>query len=299
MDLHASLAPLSSPAFIARPDALQSAVACLAADLGEAPAEVRTTRAGHPCVGLTTSYVLYVAYDDLTHARIQAEAQRLVWAANCGLSVPEVVARGSSWLVTVRAANDQPRSNGSYAAAAIANAQRISVATCPPPMGGGNQAHHCVRTPVLRLGHARVLRAGRMLGSMFPYHEYRSLKRAVAGLPKDRLAHGDFRPNNVLFDRMQRSVTVVDWEDLAYRPAHYDLCSLWPRLASEVDRDMVLDAALAKSTDRAALGLLHHWLSVHDLANFVTKPELRSAENIAAAKERAAESRANFKRWCT
>lgn len=298
MSLQAALATLSSPAFVARPDALHSAVACLAVELGEEPSHVRI-RAGHPCLGLTTSYALYVAYDDLTHARIQAEAKRLVWAASCGLSVPHVVAHGPSWLITGRVANDWPPSDGSYAAAAVATAQRISTATCPPQMQDADQTDSYVRTTFLRRGHARVLRLGRMLESRFPYDEYRSIKRAVAGLPKDRLAHGDFRPNNVLFDRKQRSVTVVDWEDLAYRPAHYDLCSLWPRLASGSDRDIVLHAALAESTDRAALGLLHHWLSLHDLANHVTKPKLRSADNIAAAKERVAESRANFKRWCT
>jgi aminoglycoside phosphotransferase len=258
-------------------------------ELGETPVPVRF-RPGRPWIGLTSSYALYVAYDARTHARIRSERQRLLWAAGCGVPVPAVVAHGPAWLVTARAAGHEPLSDGSFASAVVSATRRIGAATPPPGLGHGRETPGWNR---VRTWHLSLL-----LERTVSWHEYRSLGRAVAGLTKDQLAHGDFSIDNVLFDRRDQSVTLIDWELLSYKPAHYDLCKLWPRLALDTDRDIVLEAALAGTRDRAALGLLHHWLAMRYLVGLVRTPRSeQDPDRIATMAARVAESRRNAKRW--
>ncbi|MGH9038126.1 MAG: hypothetical protein ACRD0O_20400, partial [Acidimicrobiia bacterium] len=74
-----------------------------------------------------------------------------------------------------------------------------------------------------------------------------------------------------------------------------------PRLPEAEDRDRVLDAALAAGPDRAALGVLHHWLAVRYLADLVTRvprPQWSPAR-IGQAVRRLTEARANAAAWGT
>lgn len=271
---------------------LHATVARLAGELGETPVQV-ATRPGQAWVGLTSHHAVHVAYDCASEARVHLEAERLLWAGRCGLPVPEVVLCGSSWLITTRAMHYEPLPGRLDVSAAVGAARIISAAVSPPP--------HVYRRHPAHGGSRwmRVLRVGRLLHSPVPQLEFKRLRRAFGGLRRDRLAHGNFRPRNILFDRARGMVTVVDWEFLTYQPAHYDLCFLWPRLTSPVDRDHVLEAAFADTSNRAALGVVHRWLAMRYLADLVTRaPRWRwDVDRIAEATQRVAEARANAASW--
>ena len=260
--------------------------------LGEAP-RVVTTRPGQPRVGLTASSAIHIAYDDRTRARIREEAERLRWAARQGIPVPAVLDVRPEWLVTSRAVNDDATGGRRYVEAAISAADAISGATEPPPS---------VRGPVPAHGGGR--RAGaqrlyRMLRSPLSPREFREARAAAARLPRDTLAHGDYVLHNILFDQSRQAVTIIDWEYLTYAPAHFDLLMLWPRLPDARDRAMVLEAVARQAGDRAAAGVLHHWLAVRYLADLVTKlpPGQWARDRITAAVDRVGEARGNAARW--
>ncbi|MGH9039008.1 MAG: aminoglycoside phosphotransferase family protein, partial [Acidimicrobiia bacterium] len=271
---------------------LHATVARLAGQLGEVPVPV-ATRPGQPWVGLTSRFAVHVAHDEASRARIHVEAGRLLWAARFRLPVPEVVECGSGWLLTTRAPNHEPLPDGRYVAAAIDGARMISgVPTPPPDLYGRHPAHGGSR----RVG---AVRLARLLRSPIRPSEFRMLRRSVGQLARDRLAHGDFHPRNILFDRARGSVVVIDWEFLSYQPANYDLCLLWPRLPSASDRDAVLEAALDDAPDLASLGLLHRWLAVRYLADLVTKTAAQQWDKgcIALAVARVVEARVNAATW--
>jgi hypothetical protein len=271
---------------------IEETLARAASVLGEQPRMV-PTRPGQPRVGLTTQCAIHVAYNDRTRARIREEAERLRWAARCGIPVPEVRDQRPEWLITARAVNDEVTTGAPYVAAAVAAARAIATAPEPPPsVRGPAPAHGGGR----RAGAERLYR---ILRSPLSPAEFRSARAAAAGLPRDTLAHGDYVLHNVLFDSKLASVTVIDWEFLNHAPAGFDLCVLWPRLPEAEDRDRVLDAAIGAAGDRRALGVLHHWLAVRYLADLVTRPPRRqwSRERIAQAVRRLSEARANAAAW--
>jgi hypothetical protein len=260
--------------------------------LGEQPRLV-TTRPGQPQVGLTTQCAIHIAYDDRTRSRIREEADRLRWAARCGIPVPQVQDQRPEWLITVRAVNDEVTSGAPYVDAAVAAARAIAAAPEPPPsVRGPAPAHGGGR----RAGAQRLYR---ILRSPLSPAEFRTARAAAARLRRDTLAHGDYVLHNILFDSARSSVTVIDWEFLNPAPAGFDLCMLWPRLSEASDRDRVLEAALADVPDRADLGVLHHWLAVRYLADLVTRvprPQW-SRERITQAVRRLSEARANAASW--
>ena len=271
---------------------IEETLAQAAGVLGEQPSVV-ATRAGQPTVGLTTQCAVHIAYDDRTRARIQEEADRLRWAARCGIPVPEIRDQRPEWLITTRAVNDAVTSGTAYVEAAVAAARAIATAPEPPPS---------VRGPAPAHGGGRkagAQRLYRILRSPLSPAEFKSTRAAAAALPRDTLAHGDFVLHNILFDRSKATVTVIDWEFLNYHPAGFDLCVLWPRLPEADDRERVLGAALAAAPDRAALAVLHHWLAVRYLADLVTRfprPQW-SRERIAQAVRRLDEARAHAESW--
>lgn len=271
---------------------IEETLAQVAKVLGEQPRLV-ATRPGQPRVGLTTQCAIHVAYDERTRSRIREEAERLLWAARCGIPVPEVLDQRPEWLITARAVNDEVTSGAPYVDAAVAAARAIAAAPEPPPsVRGPAPAHGGGR----RAGAKRLYR---ILRSPLSPAEFRSARSAAAGLPRDTLAHGDYVLHNILFDSQRGRVTVIDWEFLNPAPAGFDLCMLWPRLPEAPDRDRVLDAALAAVPDRSALGVLHHWLAVRYLADLVTRPPRSqwSRERISQAVHRLAEARANAAAW--
>jgi Phosphotransferase enzyme family len=260
--------------------------------LGERPHLV-LTRPGQPWVGLTADCAIHIAYDEVTRSRIVEEAARLRWAARQGIPVPEVRDSRPEWLVTQRAVDDGATGGRRYVEAAVAAAQAISRAAEPPPS---------VRGPLPSHGGGRwagMVRLGRILRSPLSPTEFRRARAAAAALPQQALAHGDFVLHNILFDGSRGSVTVIDWEFLRYAPAHYDLLLLWPRLAAEEDRAVVMEAVLSTTQDRRSVGVLHHWLSIRLLADLVTKtpPRAWAEDRVDEAVRRVAEARTNAAAW--
>jgi hypothetical protein len=260
--------------------------------LGERPRLV-LTRPGQPWVGVTADCAIHIAYDELTRSRIQEEAARLKWAARQGIPVPAVRDSRPEWLVTERAADDGATGGRRYVEAAVAAAQAISTATEPPPS---------VRGPLPSHGGGRwagMVRLSRIVRSPLSPREFRRARAAAAALPQKALAHGDFVLHNILFDAARGTVTVIDWEFLRYAPAHFDLLLLWPRLAAEEDRAVVMEAVLRTTQDRRAVGALHHWLSVRLLADLVTKtpPRAWAEDRVGEAVRRVAEARSNAAAW--
>jgi hypothetical protein len=273
---------------------IEETLAQAAGVLGEQP-RVLTTRPGQPTVGLTAQCAIHIAYDDRTRARIREEAERLEWAARCGIPVPEIRDQRPEWLITARAVNDEVHSGKAYVEAAVAAARAIATAPEPPPS---------VRGPAPAHGGGRkagAQRLYRIVRSPLSPAEFKATRAAAAALPRDTLAHGDYVLHNILFDRAHDRVTVIDWEFLNYHPAGFDLCVLWPRLPEAEDRERVLDAALAATPDRAALAVLHHWLAVRYLADLVTRlpPPEWSRDRISEAVRRLDEARAHAATWGT
>ena len=264
----------------------------VAAVVGERPRFV-TTRAGQPRVGLTTGCAVHIAHDDRTRNRIREEAERLEWAARNGIPVPAVVERRERWLVTTRAVNDGVTSGRAYVEAAIGAARAIAAAAEAPPS---------LRAPLAAHGGGRwagLVRLSRIVRSPLSPAEFRATRAAAARLPRDTLAHGDYVLHNILFDAAKASVTVIDWEFLTRAPAHQDLLMLWVRLEEADDRALVLEEVERTTTDRAAAGVLHHWLAVRLLTDLVTKfaPAEWNRGRIEATVERVKEARATRARW--
>lgn len=260
--------------------------------LGEQPALV-TTRAGQPWVGLTGRHAVHIAYDERTRKRIREEAERLAWAARQGIPVPAVVEITDEWLISERATDDKATSGERYVAGAIGAARAISgAAEDPPSLRGPVPAHGGGKR-------AAAERLYRILRSPLSPREFRAARAGAAKLPRDTLAHGDFVLHNVLFDAAHDRVTVIDWEYLTKAPPHFDLLMLWVRLPEEADRDAVIDEVLRTTRDRAAAGVLHHWLAVRLLADLVTKfpPARWPRDRIDQTVQRVAEARRNAAAW--
>jgi hypothetical protein len=260
--------------------------------LGEQPV-LLTTRAGQPRVGLTSRHAVHIAYDDRTRKRIREEAERLAWASRQQIPVPGVIELTDEWLITERATDDKISSGERYITAAIGAARAISgAAEDPPSLRGPVPAHGGGK----RAAAERLLRIVR---SPLSPREFRSARAAAAGLTRDTLAHGDYVLHNILFDSARDRVTIIDWEYLTRAPAHFDLLMLWVRLPEAADRDAVLDEVLRTTRDRAAAGVLHHWLAVRLLADLVTKfpPKEWPRDRIARTVERVAEARRNAAAW--
>ena len=271
---------------------IEEALAEVAAVVGERP-ELVHTRPGQPWVGLTAGHAVHIAHDDRTRARIRDEAERLAWAARNGIPVPDVVRVSPSWLVTTRAVNDGVTSGRAYVEGAIGAARAIAAAPEPPPS---------LRAPVAAHGGGRwagLVRLSRIVRSPLPPGEFRAVRAAAAGLRRDTLAHGDYVLHNILFDRARESVTIIDWEFLTRAPAHQDLLLLWPRLEQAEDRALVLEEVERTTGDRAAAGVLHHWLAVRYLADLVTKapPKEWNRPRIEAAVQRMNEARSTRAKW--
>ncbi len=271
---------------------IEEVIAEVTSVVGERP-QIVTTRPGQPWVGLTTGCAIHMAHDDRTRSRIREEAERLDWAARNGIPVPAVVERRDGWLVTTRAVNDGVTSGRPYVEAAVGAARAISGAAEPPPS---------LRAPVAAHGGgqwAGLVRLGRIVRSPLSPTEFRTARAAAAQLPRDTLAHGDYVLHNILFDASKSAVTVIDWEYLTRAPAHQDLLMLWPRLEEADDRALVLEEVERTTKDKAAAGVLHHWLAVRLLADLVTKfaPGDWDRRRIKATVERVKEARATRARW--
>lgn len=260
--------------------------------LGERP-DLVPTRPGSPRVGLTSRHAVYLGGDERACRRIQLEGERLLWAARNGLPVPQLVERGPGWLVTERAPDDGHKRGRAYVEAALRAAAAIEgVGELPPGLPAGTPFRKPSRRVVAE-------RTWRLLRGPVPLRDFVGLRRAFRSLPREVLAHGDFHPRNVLFNRGSGVTTVIDWEFVALAPRHSDLLLLWARLEERDDRQLVLEEVLKAGTDREQVALLHQWLAVRCVADMVTKLHPRDwpAERLSRSLERVAEASANAASW--
>ena len=242
-------------------------------------------------VALTPSFAVYLAVGEAARHRLPMEERRLRWAAAQGIPTPEVLERTEDWLITRRVRRDD-QGGPPFVAAVSDVAARIARITAPPAeiLGGGRLRRAPRRSVAVRLG--------RMAAGPVSVRAFLAARHAVAAIPSDTLAHGDFIPSNLPFDRAAGVIHVVDWEMLGFAPACTDLLTLWPHLLDSDDRAALLEAALVRARDRRALGAVHRWLTVRAVADLVTAPRKgRDAARVATLMERVREATTNAKAW--
>ena len=226
--------------------------------------------------------------------RILLEARRLEWAAEQGISVPPLVAVApdGSWLATERVPDDQP-AGPTYVESAVATARTIAGAE--PPPASLLEARDSGRPSRWTL----PVRVARLAASGIDVRAFARARRQARRLPADELAHGDYHPGNVLFDRRSGRVFVMDMELLGLAPMGTDLLTLWCGLESADDREAVLVAILAGTT-RADRERLHHWLALRWLADVTLLPRRGESERRALLQHslaRVDEAHANAAAW--
>lgn len=263
--------------------------------LGTDPEVLRPWPGQGSWVATTRDVVVYLAGGEPERTRVWLEALRLRWAASVGIPVPAVVEvdRRFRWLAVERVPDDPPEGRDYVRAALFAGR---TVASAPPP-------------PVDVVGAARPRRASRrsipvrlarMVRSPLDVAEFRAVRRAALALPSVELAHGDFHPANVLFDRRSGRVRLIDFEFLGLAPRGTDPLMLWTALDRSEDRHAVIDAVLTGTSpeERERLAVLHRWLALRVLADLVTLPAAyRDRRAIDGAAARVREARANAERW--
>ena len=245
--------------------------------------------------GRTERHFAYLAGDEEGRRRILLEVRRLAWARREGLRVPPMVghAADGSWLVSERVPNDPPVGPG-YVGAAAQAARMLAAA--PPPPSEVLEGSYGRRAP--RRG--RLLRLARLAAGGVSVREFVGLRRAVAALRADALSHGDYHPNNILYDAGAGAVTLTDFEMLGMAPWGSDLLLMWVTLDHDDDRERLLAELLegADEHERSRLGLLHRWITLRVLAERVALPRgRREREPIEEARDLVARSRENARGW--
>ncbi len=232
-------------------------------------------------VGRGERHFVYVADTRAGRRRILFEAERLAWAVEHGISVPPVVAAApdGSWLATRRVPDDTPAGEA-YVEGAISIARAFQAAASPPPSvptdGRGRRAPRW----------SLPVRMARLAASPIPIREFATVRRRARALPADVLAHGDFHPGNLLFDRDSGRVFVTDMESMGFAPNGTDLLTLWCGLDHAEDRDAVLDALLSGTgrEEREPLAVLHHWLALRWLGDVTLVPRRFRVEDDREAR---------------
>lgn len=226
----------------------------------------------------------YLAFNEKTRRAMGRESEKVRWAEASGIPVPPVVDASDSWIVTEKVPRDDPGGER-YVREAIAAADRIRAAVSPPIHPGGDERQDPLGTlPV---------RAVRMLAGRLNLAEFLATRRAARSLHRDELSHGDFHPNNVLYDRAGGRVHVIDWDYLGFRPKGTDLLMMWSQLRDEADRELVLRAVLDRSDDHRRTLVLMRWIAVRGFSEILTNRPIRarSSEQVSHARRVVGESR--------
>ena len=242
-----------------------------------------------PLVAVGAEVVVHVASSAPADAQLRREAATRVWARAAGVAVPDgdlvegPDGQGCS-LVSVRAPSD-PGTGPGYALAAAHAALAVQTAAGAPPAGSRTW-----RAP----RRTRPLRAVRGALSPLRLREARALRDAVARLPADGWAHGDFRTYNVLYDSRTQLVQVVDWEYAGRAWRGSDLLALWACVEDPDVAGVLLDAVLTQHGPARApeVGLVLLWSCVRMLAEQTTGTPLRSRDRDRVARVDARVSRA-------
>lgn len=256
------------------------------------PLRLQRPFSGTTWVGIGAREVVYLAPDEPARRRLRVEYQRMQWAREHGVPVPDTVSATDDVLVTARVTHDEAR-GVAYIREAIRIADLIAAAG-PLPAGlqqGGTSWRAPRRTLARRL--ARGVRA------RLDWREFLAVRRSAFALSSDTMSHGDYHRKNLLFVAASGRIVVVDWEYAGLAPRGTDLLTMWPQTRDVDDRAALLDAALVRSGDRRATAVLHHWLAIRWFAEVATgAPRSRlDAEKIARARRRVTEARAHARAW--
>jgi aminoglycoside phosphotransferase (APT) family kinase protein len=278
MDRAVEIAPAGMPTGL--PPVLRAFVA----DHGE-PIRWARTKEARPWVVITAEHVGYLAYDEPSRSRLKRELARMRWAEAAGVPIPEIVSASKHEIVMRRVPADPPAGTA-YVKAAVAAADQIHEAPVPRLPAHSGVRHSPRRTLPRRL--ARLV-AGRV-----DLREFVAVRRAASSLTKDELSHGDFHPNNVLFDREREQVHVIDWSYLGFQPRHTDLIEMWTQLRDDRSRRLVLDALLERDPDHTRLAVLLRWLAVRSMVEVLTDDPVRAwdRDKVRHARKVVSESRA-------
>lgn len=214
-----------------------------------------------PWVVVSREHVAYLAYDEASLNRLDRERTRILWALGAGIPVPEVVENSDALLVTARAPVDPP---GGTRYVELAVEAASAIAGSEPPELSNLSGHRSAPKRTL------VIRGVRALAGGLDPRRFASAKRAAAELPRDTLCHGDFHPNNVLFDARAGRVAVIDWSYLGFQPRGTDLVYFWTRLPDPEDRALLAERLIESSDDRRHLGTLMRWIAIRSYAEMIT-----------------------------
>lgn len=227
------------------------------------------TEVHRPWVVISREAVGYLAYDKASLERLERERTRLIWARNAGIPTPEIVEDSDAMLVTSRSPIDPPTGTR-YVELAIETA--LSIAAAEPPRLSKLSGRRGASKITLPIRGVRAIRGG------LDPRRFINAKRAVLLLPHDTLSHGDFHPNNVLFDSRADRVVVIDWSYLGLQPRWTDLVYFWTRLPAPEDRDLLAGRLIEIADDRRHLGALLRWVSIRSYAEMVTDEPWRGRD---------------------
>jgi aminoglycoside phosphotransferase len=217
------------------------------------------TEVHRPWVVITPEHVAYLAHDDPSLKHLDRERTRLLWARDAGIPVPEVIETSDTMLVTARSPADHP-TGATYVQLAIEAAGAIAAAD-PPELSASSRRS----APASTL----LVRGLRSIAGRLDPRRFIEARRAASQLSHDTLSHGDFHPNNVLFDAQTARVTVIDWSYLGFQPLHSDLIYFWTRLADTEDRALLADRLVETSDDPFHLAILLRWISIRSFAEML------------------------------
>lgn len=202
----------------------------------------------------------HISGDPADEARIRHEVSvRRLIGADGALRTPAVVASGDTWLLEPYIATRPIRGTAcmDLVIAAAARVADLSLeASLPAPS---------------RL--ETLARRWRLLRAPLPWADIAAARRVrnETSLPSAS-SHGDFCPENLLFD--EQTVWVIDWELSGLRPVGYDLMQLWGLLEDPDDRDRVFEGAVAivGETHRGDLAALRYAVTVATIAGLFGAP---------------------------
>lgn len=89
----------------------------------------------------------------------------------------------------------------------------------------------------------------------------------------DTVCHGDFHTTNLLYDRDNNALHVIDWESLTLAPRGTDLARLWPTMQDPEVRERVLGSLQDTASDTWPI-LLRWWSAYHSVAATELQPDL-------------------------
>lgn len=207
---------------------------------------------------LSQDMVLALSTGDEGFQHLASELDGRAWAAGIDVPAPEALASDPErrWHLA-RRGHEVEALTGDLAAAAVAFALRVET-------GPWHERPHATswRAPRRTL----PLRLAKLVRHRVPIRRFAAARAAVAALPDDGMAHGDYHPGNLLLagDRL----VVVDWEFLAPAPAGVDVMRLWTTARTPAERTAVREAVLADADDarRHRLGVVGRWLALRALA---------------------------------